>query len=95
MMNMPFIPQSPSASEMNVVTPGSKSSVTSGNSTMFNFAGLSNEKLEMKNYPDYSAAADEDEEQKHSDKASETSEQQLAKLREEFKRREVQYKMQI
>lgn len=42
---------------------------------MFNFAGLSNEKLEMKNYPDYSAAAEEEEEQKDSDKAaSETSE---------------------
>ena len=47
---------------MQVITPGSKSSATSGTSTMFNFAGLSNEKLEMKNYPDYSAAAEEEEE---------------------------------
>ena len=96
MQNMPFIPQSPSQSEMNVLTPGSQSSVTSG-STMFNFAGLSSEKLEMKNYPDYTAAAEEDESKpQDSDKAaSETSEQQLAQLREQFKRREVQYKKQI
>ena len=95
MQNMPFIPQSPSAgSDMAPITPGSHRSSESG-TTRFSFAGLSAAQHEMKSTyadPTDDAAA----QNKDSEKAtSETSEQMLAQMREQFRKKEVQFKQRI
>ena len=61
MMSTPFIPQSPSASE--ILTPGSQMSTDSA-ATKFSFAGISSANLDMGNYPEYNETQEEEEEEK-------------------------------
>ena len=89
MMTTPFIPESPSASQ--VLTPGSQISTDSA-TTKFSFAGISAASLDMGNMPDYGEQEEEKKEQRleHSDRAqSETSETNLALIREQFRKKEV------
>ena len=89
MMNVPFIPQSPSqqaaTNNNSFVSTGSNNPHASAPASMFNFSEVSNENL----VEEAEETKDRAVEQKSENNRSELSERVLAQIREQFKKKEA------